>query len=426
MILINTTTSSSLAAKHRQILFAQNSLQFSSLSLFAKQRNTKGVRSSLTYEVVAHIAFAHAFINPILFLIMYRTLLQNDNRECCYYLCFCFYRHPHVSSFGEPGGNNFTTPLCRSNGVAGYESNNTSSNRQRIFNISSGTCTRSLRATCKASTIAPIMNSIMSTNISPLSPSHLQQDASTKRGVIPQDTEMTSFDSLSLPPGQGGPLPLPPPPPPAIKTSSKRSNTRSSSREMILSSSQEYEDDRDLPSSCPPRPHSAHLLFDSQDSSPSVTAYHHRHHHQPSSRSCLVVNREDGEHQESSRHNQQLSCLHGAQTLARKTGGLKRQATSSSSSSTHRSQTQSTSVKMMTTSLIDDERREAQPIHQPLQQQSVSAIMTTTVSTPPDSPPHTCLRYEHSTTTSQSQQPHLHHYHTSREDSRDFNCYFKK
>ena len=65
------------------------SCQFYSLSLYTD------LASSVPYEVTIHLAFAHSFINPLLFLVMYRNLIHNETRECackdvscCCHWCF--------------------------------------------------------------------------------------------------------------------------------------------------------------------------------------------------------------------------------------------------------------------------------------------------------------------------------------------------
>lgn len=48
-------------------------------------------QETFSYEVTIHLAFAHAVVNPLLFLIMYRSLLKNENREsCCSTACDLF------------------------------------------------------------------------------------------------------------------------------------------------------------------------------------------------------------------------------------------------------------------------------------------------------------------------------------------------
>ena len=48
-------------------------------------------QETFSYEVTVHLAFAHAVVNPLLFLIMYRSLLKNENREsCCSAVCDLF------------------------------------------------------------------------------------------------------------------------------------------------------------------------------------------------------------------------------------------------------------------------------------------------------------------------------------------------
>lgn len=57
--------------------------------------------TSLIYEITMHVAFVHAFVNPTLFLVMYKDLRKNGNRSSCCgsFCCCCLCEEPdnHIS-----------------------------------------------------------------------------------------------------------------------------------------------------------------------------------------------------------------------------------------------------------------------------------------------------------------------------------------